>query len=216
MEINPNYSEIMSVLESLKIKCLKYLKDKKYVYKGTDKAIIVLKLLDDTQTNEHSFTVVNRNFARFRANKLLVVDIIDIMNPSLHLKEIRCPFCPEFLFSVGEIVEEPKFTLFETDKKNGIHYFTTVDGAFYYKMYKKNITERHVSFRCNGQIAASYECQFGGNITEQKYYSVDGIIVDGNYYDIGYYHDEKHHREMKTSDYLDEMFKQFVHVLANL
>jgi hypothetical protein len=48
------------------------------VYKACQNSIVTLQLLEDTVTNENRKDVVDDNYAKFRCDKALVVDITSV------------------------------------------------------------------------------------------------------------------------------------------
>src|SRR5579872_3991989 len=105
----------MSKLDVLKIVLKDYI-NSKYVFKkcvnmyDTDKSrkwLVILEKLEDTKTNEDRKNVIDKNFAKFRANKLKVIAIFNINNP--YEKPAKKAILNEYssnqtLYEVGEIV----------------------------------------------------------------------------------------------------------------
>jgi hypothetical protein len=83
--------------------CSKYTNNESYVYKlcrdvslqsieisNEDKRavwLVIMQKLDDTKTNEDRKSVVNKNYAKFRANRLKVINIIHAHDPSIILSK---------------------------------------------------------------------------------------------------------------------------------
>ena len=72
---------IEELLKQLKEELSEYIDDKKYVYKICGDYIVVLEKLPDTITNENRSNISqiddNKLYAKYRANKLLVKQIIN-------------------------------------------------------------------------------------------------------------------------------------------
>ena len=107
--------------------------DPSYVFKSCSRDwIVVLQKLPDTITNESRF-VVDADCAKFRANKLQVVDIIHKFDQTT--RDSICNSVYEhkqIVYKKGEIIEVKDF-----DKNvnivcaAGIHYYKTMKVAFY-------------------------------------------------------------------------------------
>ena len=107
--------------------------DSSYVFKSCSRDwIVVLRKLADTITNE-SRSVVDADCAKFRANKLLVVDIIhkfdqtntcdSICNSVYAYKQME--------YKKGEIIEVEEFNTNVNEVcTTGIHYYKTIKVAF--------------------------------------------------------------------------------------
>jgi antitoxin component YwqK of YwqJK toxin-antitoxin module len=115
----------------------KYLSDEGYVFKSCSKEwIVVLKKCKDTIINEFRGNIANEIYAKFRANKLKVVDIVhkftdntinEITNSYYAVKTIK--------YKKGEIIEVADFNA-NLDKvcAPGIHYFKSAHAALYYEL----------------------------------------------------------------------------------
>src|SRR5271156_2938899 len=77
--------------------CEKYTSDRKYVYKiccdlscenfkYTREWLVVMENCDDTISNEARPGVVDMDYAPFRANKMRIVDIINVFDPTTKKK----------------------------------------------------------------------------------------------------------------------------------
>lgn len=143
---------------------------KEYVYKiCLSKYIIIMEKLADTITNESRCGVIDMNAAKFRADKLRVVLIIDLMDSSTITTKISntylhsCPFFAVTDYEVGSIVLPDSF---EPDLDavcaNGIHYFRSVESAFFYNKYTGGYTGVWKRWSEQGQLM------------EQRYY-IDGV-----------------------------------------
>ena len=110
--------------------------DPSYVFKSCSRDwIVVLQKLPDTITNESRF-VVDADCAKFRANKLQVVDIIHKFDQTT--RDSICNSVYEdkqIVYKKGEIIEVEDF-----DKNlnevcaAGIHYYKTMKVAFYLEL----------------------------------------------------------------------------------
>jgi antitoxin component YwqK of YwqJK toxin-antitoxin module len=137
----------------------KYSLGGEYVFKSCSREwIVVLKKLEDTKTNESRVDVKDSLYAKFRADKLLVVDIVhkffdqtidEITNSAYSNKTIK--------YKKGEIIE-----VFNFDKDldavcaPGIHYFKSAKAAIYYELIIENGPNK--SWHENGQL--HIECAY--------------------------------------------------------
>uniref|UniRef100_A0A6C0ECH9 Uncharacterized protein n=1 Tax=viral metagenome TaxID=1070528 RepID=A0A6C0ECH9_9ZZZZ len=120
-------------LEQLRKLFEEYENDESIVYKKCKDSIVALKKLKDTITNESRKGIYNPLFAKFRADKLKVIKIVDIVT----LESLKCVnnyiYDKSIEYKLNKIVEEPDF-----DKNldricaKGIHYFKTLDPAYYF------------------------------------------------------------------------------------
>jgi hypothetical protein len=113
-----------------------------------------MKKLKDTLTNEGRQDIVDPNYARFRANKLKVVLIFDSENPRINVNSIQNKFNNTLtVYERGKIVYPDQFDeAIDEVYTHGIHYFKTIDAAFYYErkycQYYSGLVLSHYS---NGQ-----------------------------------------------------------------
>lgn len=112
------------------------------VYKSCrEKYIVVMEKLHDTQTNENRADVVNKNTAKFRASKLNVLLIINLLDGTTDKTNIVSIFWGvdkqrTTRYTVGSIVE-PNYYDQNIDVvcSNGIHYFRSLEPAYFYGMW---------------------------------------------------------------------------------
>jgi antitoxin component YwqK of YwqJK toxin-antitoxin module len=132
-----------STLDELIKKCAEFTdnhNDKHmYVYKLckslSKEWLILMKKLKDTRTNEERKNVMNENYTKFRADKLAVIFIINVNNPFETTKTMIHKFDDtECLYEVDTIVEADYY---DDDVRivcsHGIHYFKTIEPAYYYR-----------------------------------------------------------------------------------
>lgn len=127
-----------------------------YVYKSCEIVwIVVLKKLPDTITNE-SREVADANHAKFRADKLLVVDIINKFDTSKKIDAVRSSkYQKAYInYKIGEIASVDDFeTNLSAVCAKGLHYFKSIESAFYYELdgiYRYFYTGYHCSWHENG------------------------------------------------------------------
>jgi antitoxin component YwqK of YwqJK toxin-antitoxin module len=114
-----------------------YPSDRGFVFKSClKKWIVVLHKLTDTITNESRSNAKDLMYAKFRANKLLVVCVvnkftqksIDNITNSVHKEKT-------IIYKKGEIIEVNDFDEnLENICAPGIHYFKSPEAAFYYEI----------------------------------------------------------------------------------
>lgn len=110
-------------------------KENKYVFKSCKYDwIIVLKKLQGTKTNEDREGIVNIDTAKFRANKLLVVDIVHKHNQSKKTSELSHSYHQHGIVYTNNKIVIPDW--YDPCPNNvctgGIHYFKSYETAFHY------------------------------------------------------------------------------------
>lgn len=154
-----------SKLINLQKKCEEYTKDQSYVYKSVFdieekkshcmkwKWLVIMKKLDTTKTNEDRKAVVDANYAKFRANELQVIKIINITTPETERTQITNDFEGiKLMYKVGEIVKPNSYNDDINEIcSNGIHYFKTLESAYYYENELSDFTGKWYSWFGNGQ-----------------------------------------------------------------
>lgn len=122
----------------------------KYVYGSCDNWIVVFEKLNDTVTNESRENVLDTNFAEYCALKLNVVLIVskffpdEVINKTMHVE-----FCQIVNYELNEI----------TYQKVGyrLHYFKTVEPAYYEDMVCSDYTGYYSSWHDNGLLSEKGE-----------------------------------------------------------
>ena len=111
--------------------------DSSYVFKSCSRDwIVVLRKLADTITNE-SRPVADTYCAKFRANKLQVVDIINKFDQSITCDSICNSVYKDkqMVYKKGEIIEVEEFNTNVNEVcTTGIHYYKTMKVAFYLEL----------------------------------------------------------------------------------
>ena len=141
---------------------IEYIKEKypegKYLYKSCDKKwIVVLETISGSITNQTRLTVdyPTRKFAKFRSNKLKVIDIIDKFDHTKTINSVKNSVYTEkakIEYVKGTIVESDSFDMdLITVCSNGIHFFESVEPAFYYELDDRNYTGHYKSWHDDGQ-----------------------------------------------------------------
>lgn len=122
----------------------KYVNDESYVYKlchdisrGSKECewIVVMQKTEKTKTNEDRKNITNKNYAKFRASTLKVIEIFSVNYPSYTVKKIVTNFWGRITrYEVGKSVEPNKFDEnINNVCSEGIHYFKTIIPAYYYR-----------------------------------------------------------------------------------
>jgi antitoxin component YwqK of YwqJK toxin-antitoxin module len=118
--------------------------------------MIVLKKLSDTKDNESREGIKDINYAKFRADKLEVVEIIDMKDYSN-----SCNSISNFNWTNGLKYIKNKIVIpdsFDNNLNricsNGIHYFKTIDAAFYYRSSPVRFSGVWKEFDGNGSLYA--------------------------------------------------------------
>ena len=120
------------------------------VYKACRNSIATLELLEDSITNEDRKDVVNSDFAKFRTNKVKVVEIVNVKTGK-RLKFDSSIHLVNFIYEVGKVVETNYCSDINKVCAEGIHYFKTCEVAlsWYY--------DNNRSQRINGTFMNYYE-----------------------------------------------------------
>lgn len=187
--------------EDLQELCKKYQNDEKYVYKACNNGapiyrlrrewLVVMEKCSDTVTNENRKNVVDEKHAKFRADELKVIDIINIKDAQ------RCTsitnssgYGDPLLYEVGKIVKCHEF-----DKNinkvcsGGIHYFKTLFAAYCYyngpEPANKNIGPcKRIEWHDNGSLRAETNYFDGIKEGPWKIWSLNGSLSsEGSYKD---------------------------------
>lgn len=170
----------MSTLNELKDRCKKYMLDSQYVYKLCHSThtrrvwIVIMKKLFDTITNELRDGIIDIRYAKFRANKLQVVTIIDYHNPKRRSKKIihkpECNMFPSTVYIKGHTIEPDKYDYdLNIICSNGIHYFNNIEAAYYYKLINHDYSGVWKMYGDNGEIVIS--CTYENGIKHGNYIS---------------------------------------------
>ena len=111
--------------------------NEEFVYKSCNKEwIVVLQKLPDTITNEVRSDVKNKLYAKFRANKLIVVDIIYKFDNNRTINQIENSVYSNkiIVYKKGNIVSANFDENLNKVCAPGIHYFKSLEAAFYYEI----------------------------------------------------------------------------------
>lgn len=151
-------------LRELYIEFKEYINNPEYVFKscGDDKVdkrancrewIIIMKKIEDTRTTE-SRIVKDIKFAKYRASHLQVVLIVNKFDFTKTLYYIYNYFNGKRTkYKEGEIVYPDSFDDSNKICSNGIHYFTSIEPAYYYGIETcENYTGDYVSWYDDGQL----------------------------------------------------------------
>lgn len=145
--------------EELKDKCSKYT-GPNYVYKKCEMNhvswIVVMKKTPETKTNEGRKNVKDPDKAKFRANLLSVVEIFNIADPSITEKSISNTYCHKI--TVYEVGKDVRPDLFDENLEEvctyGIHYFKTLEPAYFYMDPPPQYTGTAVEWFDDGAISS--------------------------------------------------------------
>jgi antitoxin component YwqK of YwqJK toxin-antitoxin module len=119
--------------------CKLYLGDDKYVYKSCGNYIVVLEKLIDSKTNECRFNIADYKYAKYRANKLKTILIINKFDPSDAIMEIQnsCYKEKKVVYRTGEVIEIGDYDYdLNAVCTRGIHYFKTIEQSFFWELLR--------------------------------------------------------------------------------
>jgi antitoxin component YwqK of YwqJK toxin-antitoxin module len=146
-----------------------------------------LEKLEDTITNENRSNVSrigdNKLYAKYRANKLVVKQIINKYDLT-KCEKVMSNFCGfKIEYKINETVYPNKF---DTDLEKvcsfGIHYFLKLERAFYYVILMDNVNGKYLEWHDNGQIMTKGNC-IGNKLNGEcfKWYDNGQISITCNY-----------------------------------
>lgn len=118
--------------------------------------LIVMKKIDNepsTKTNEERLSVIESDFAMYRANRLLVEKIININNPKTKKQLILNDFNGKHTeYKAGTIVTPDKYDVnINNIHSNGIHYFKSFVPCFYFRDMPLEYTGVWLDFNEDGR-----------------------------------------------------------------
>ena len=147
---------VEELLKQLTDKLVDYINDKKYVYKTCGDFIVVLEKLEDTITNENRSNVSqiddNRLYAKYRANKLLVKEIINKYDLT-NCEVVESNYCSNTKYKINENVYPNDFdTNLEKVCSFGIHYFLKLVRAFYYNIETEIMNGEYLEWYDDGEM----------------------------------------------------------------
>ena len=146
-----------SELQKLKLYYKIYVNKPKYVFKSCQKDwIVVLEKIEDTITNENrQADIYDYDFATFRGSHFKVASIINkfTLEPVYTITN-SCFLKSTVTYVVGEIVCADIFDPHSNNViSNGIHYFLSIDQAFYYELDTKgDYNGKFVEWFANGKL----------------------------------------------------------------
>ncbi len=189
--------DIAKILEKLKDECKIYLNNPIFVFKKCGEFIVVLEKPEDVLCNEMRTGIIDKNFAKFRANGLWCKFII-------HFKTFACPTkirhdvvygTKNIVYKIGEFITPDDYNKdIEKVCTNGIHYFLTLEAAFYYNLIP--FCGRYQFHTENGRLYAicNYrDFELHGEMIE---WYANGNIENRSYYE----HARKHGLQLKLDE----------------
>lgn len=178
-------------MEQLQTECKQYL-DGNYVFKRCSNVIIILKKpLINFQCNEMRQNVIDKNFAKFRCNGLITVDCIHIKS-LLHIKSFHHRFylkdrTIETIYEVGKMAIPDSYCEdIDLVCTSGIHYFLTLDAAFYYDNFIRD--GKSFLFYDNGLKKAEWDGKDGNTHGIRTNWRITGKLYSTQEFKDGYPH----------------------------
>jgi antitoxin component YwqK of YwqJK toxin-antitoxin module len=178
-------------LKAIREICTQYTDDPSYVYKYCEGHLVVMQKTEDTLTNESRSGVADPMYAKYRASELMVVRIIRVDHFDPTIDEIINfsrfeNYATRMLYQVGTIARPDGFDQnLENVCSNGVHYFKSLERAFYYGHYtmRYQITGQWVGWGDSGLMTDQSYYVFGRMSGRSKKWC-DGILVRcANYVD---------------------------------
>ncbi len=186
-------------LDMFKYRYSSYINDPMFVYKlCNNKWLVIMKKLTDenseikTITNETRDNIIDPLYAKFRANLLKVILILNVENGNI-INFITNSYpdktlCTEstVLYEIDKLVISEKF---DNDLNkictHGIHYFKSIEGAFFYRQIPLEFSGTWIRWYENGQRFKEFEIKNGnlhGFYTdwhENKIIQSEGNYING-------------------------------------
>jgi antitoxin component YwqK of YwqJK toxin-antitoxin module len=142
-------------MDSLIFRCSDYIGDPKYVYKSCGNYIVVLEKLIDSRTNESRSNVADPKYAKYRANKLKTILIINKFDLSDVIMEIQNSYYEgkKVVYRTDEVIV---INDYDHDLgvvcTSGIHYFKTIGQSFFWELLEFNplYTGKWIKWHDNG------------------------------------------------------------------
>jgi len=146
-----------STLDCIRLMYHQYISDPECVYKmctdgtvhrddPTSKWLVVMKKESDTKTNENRENILDPFHAKYRADKLRVLKIInvnDIETTTDSVHHRNQTFGYSAIYTVGSIVKSYNFNEnIQEVCSNGIHYYKSLESAFFHRSMPDGYTGR--------------------------------------------------------------------------
>lgn len=152
--------------------------------------IVILRKISNTAheestiTNEDRKGIKDSSRAKYRANKLKVIMIINMQNPSITEKMVIGKYYGIYTtYEVGKVVYPDSFNNdLDQDCTNGIHYFKTLEPAYFYNEHPPLYTGFFARWFSSGEKQTEGHIINGSKTGIWNYYWPDGQIQwTGNY-----------------------------------
>jgi antitoxin component YwqK of YwqJK toxin-antitoxin module len=178
-------------MEILNYICRKYISDPTYVFKSCGNYIIVLQKLPDTITNESRSEISDPMYAKYRANKLRVILIINKFDPFDVIKQIKNTSYIDktIIYKTDKIVKVKDYNMnLDEVYTKGLHYFKTIKQAFYWDIVDLNpkYTGSYIEWYNNGNKSCEGIYLYGKEIGQWSSW-----YENGNNKKLGIYYNGK-------------------------
>ncbi|AYV80001.1 MAG: hypothetical protein Gaeavirus4_24 [Gaeavirus sp.] len=188
----------LSPLETIKVTYKDYLNDD-YIFKSVCGYIVIMKRIHDSPNNEDRTDVIDRQYAKFRTKDALPVFIINKYSPHDTLTTIdntyyQYPMSSAVTYTVDKVTTIENYnTDIEKVCAPGIHYYNSIETAFYHDIYASYPI-------CNGNYK-DWDTNGGEHIITK---TIDGQIYtdqtiryqDGSTYKSSYKNGIRHGKEI--------------------
>lgn len=169
-------------IQNFKYQYPQYFSDNSYVFKSCQtNYIVILKKDQTTKTNEKRFNISSSKCAKLRANKLLVVNIINKFDPSETLNSITNSIYKDSQkdYVIGKIITSRWNSDLSIINTEGIHYFNTIEPAFYSELFflTKKFGGKWYDWHDNGQMRCELIYNINNDLISAIYWSENGTIV---------------------------------------
>lgn len=153
--------------------------------------LVVLEKLSDTVTNENR-KVIDHRYAKYRADKLKVVEIINPDNPDetceriTHNAVINSKSATNTVYVKNEVVIADSYDN-DVDNvcANGIHYFRSIEPAYYFRKVPRKHHGKWKSWYRTGQIARDFSYNHGKLHGTIRAWHKNGMLAYGMLYNNG-------------------------------
>lgn len=134
-----------------------------FVYKSCYPYIVGLSIPFDAKTNEMRTNIFDPLYARYRADKLKVHFIVD-RSTYTYVDNVHNTIYPNkrLQYTVGEIIQSDDYDdNIEAIRTKGIHFFKSLECAYYYEINTSQYTGILKKWSCDGKLQSIHTYENG-------------------------------------------------------
>ena len=161
------------------------------IYKACRDSIVTMEFLPDSVNNESRTGVYDSRYAKFRTDKVKVIDIVDPVS-KVRLIDAVSLSDESFVYTVGEVVATNYDEHINKVCTSGIHYFKTFEAAlsWFYEFHGSRPDGTYREFTESGRTYRTFTIKNGqvyDSISKNGYCYRDRAEIDCvDYYSNGY------------------------------